>query len=67
MVKLEREQQEMLMAAEPGMFAPAKGAWGLKGSTLVRLEAVDDATLLSAMEPDGIERLIEAVESKAAQ
>ncbi len=49
MVQLQPEQQEMLMAAEPGLFTPAKGAWGAKGSTLVRLAAVDEATLTSAM------------------
>lgn len=49
MVKLTPEQQEMLTAAEPEVFRPANGAWGRGGSTLVRLERVDEATLLSAM------------------
>ncbi|MDB5461246.1 MAG: hypothetical protein JWO72_2987 [Caulobacteraceae bacterium] len=49
MVKLKPEQQEMLMAAEPGVFSPAKGAWGLQGSTLMRLEEADEATLHSAL------------------
>ena len=48
-VKLTPEQQEMLVAAEPAIFTPAKGGWGLKGSTLVRLEAADEATVRSAM------------------
>jgi hypothetical protein len=49
MVSITREEQEMLIAAEPAMFTPAKGGWGLKGSTLVRLEAADEATVSSAM------------------
>ena len=49
MVKLTPEQQEMLMDAEPGAFKPAAGAWGRRGSTHVRLAAVDAATLRSAL------------------
>jgi hypothetical protein len=49
MVKLRPEQQAMLVAAEPGIFRPAKGAWGAKGSTLVRLEALDAPTAESAL------------------
>ena len=49
MVKLAPEQQDMLMAAEPGIFRPAAGAWGRQGSTLVRLEAADAATVRSAL------------------
>jgi hypothetical protein len=49
MVKLTPEQQEMLMAAEPNAFKPAAGAWGRRGSTHVRLAAVDRTTLRSAL------------------
>lgn len=49
MVSVTREEQEMLIAAEPAKFTPAKGGWGLKGSTLVRLQAADEATVNSAM------------------
>jgi hypothetical protein len=49
MVSITREEQEMLVAAEPAIFTPAKGGWGLKGSTLVRLDAADEATVRSAM------------------
>jgi len=49
MVKLTPEQQEILLAAEPGAFKPAAGAWGRRGSTHVRLAAVDAATLRSAL------------------
>ena len=37
MVKLAPEQQQMLVAAEPAMFVPVKGTWGLRGATSVRL------------------------------
>ena len=49
MVKLTRDQQEMLTAAEPDVFRLANGAWGLQGSTLVTLAVADEATLISAM------------------
>jgi hypothetical protein len=49
MVKLTPEQQEILMAAEPAAFKPAAGAWGRRGSTHVRLAAVDATTLRSAL------------------
>lgn len=37
MVKLTPEQQAPLLEAEPDAFAPASGAWGRRGATLVRL------------------------------
>jgi hypothetical protein len=49
MVKLAPEQQQMLVAAEPDMFAPVKGTWGLRGATSVRLAEVDARTLRSAL------------------
>ena len=49
MVKLKPEQQEMYLAAKPKMFAPAAGAWGRAGSTLVQLKAADKATLEAAL------------------
>ena len=49
MVKLQPAQQEMLVAAEPAMFRPVKGGWGLKGSTNVQLAAADESTLISAL------------------
>jgi hypothetical protein len=39
MVKLSLEDQRRLLKAHPEVFYPAKGAWGLAGSTMVRLEA----------------------------
>jgi len=49
MIKLAREQQEVMVAAEPEVFRPVKGGWGAKGATNVRLEAADEATLVSAL------------------
>ena len=49
MVKLAPEQQQMLVSAEPRMFVPVKGAWGLRGATSVRLAAADAQTMRSAL------------------
>ena len=50
MVILPPDEQARLMRSHPKVFAPAKGAWGKRGSTTVALEAVDKATLKSALE-----------------
>lgn len=50
MVVLPLEEQARLLRSHPKIFFPAKGAWGRQGSTVVRLEAVDRATLRSAIE-----------------
>ena len=49
MVKLAAEQQELFLSAAPEVFAPAKGAWGKRGSTTVRLARASAATLRDAM------------------
>ena len=49
MVNLNPEQQQMLVAAEPAMFVPIKGTWGLRGATSVRLAEVDARTMRSAL------------------
>jgi hypothetical protein len=48
-VKLTPEQQDVLRAAEPAIFAPAAGAWGRQGWTVVTLAAADLPTLQSAL------------------
>ena len=48
-VKLTREQQEMLASTEPAIFAPAPGGWGRQGWTKVMLAAADELTLKSAL------------------
>ncbi len=50
MLKLTPEEQTVVIAAEPGVFSPAAGAWGRNGSTLVRLHAARETTVRSAMQ-----------------
>jgi hypothetical protein len=49
MVILPPEEQERFIRSHPKVFTPAKGAWGKRGSTTIRLELVDKATLQSAL------------------
>jgi hypothetical protein len=49
MVKLPPEMQEMYVAAAPDVFTPAKGAWGRRGSTNVRLKTATRADLQGAI------------------
>jgi hypothetical protein len=48
-IRLEPERQEMLMAAEPGLFEPAEGYWGRKGWTYLTLAPADEATARSVL------------------
>jgi hypothetical protein len=50
MVILPPEEQARFVQTHPKVFTPAKGAWGKRGSTAVRLSAVDKAPLKRAME-----------------
>lgn len=49
MVKLQPFEQEVLVRAEPETFVAAKGAWGRRGCTHVRLSAVSGAKLRDAL------------------
>ncbi|HYM61496.1 MAG TPA: MmcQ/YjbR family DNA-binding protein [Thermoanaerobaculia bacterium] len=49
MVKLQPFEQEVLVRAEPDTFVPAKGAWGRRGCTHVRLSTVSSAKLRDAL------------------
>ena len=49
MVKLTPVEQEMLVAAEPEVFVPAKGAWGRQGSTTVLLKSAKTTTVRKAL------------------
>ena len=49
MVKLTPDQQQDFMRADSATFAPASGAWGRQGCTIVRLESVEEDTLGEAM------------------
>lgn len=50
MLNLPIHDQARFIHERPKAFAPAKGAWGKQGSTVVRLDAIDVASLRSAME-----------------
>ena len=49
MVKLSPDQQRALVAAQPRVFVPANGAWGQRGSTLAKLDRLDDRTAADAL------------------
>jgi hypothetical protein len=49
MVKLRPDQQALLVASHPEVFAPVKGAWGASGSTNVRLDVADIACVKNAL------------------
>jgi len=48
-VKLTPDQQEVLISAEPAMFNPCNGAWGVRGWTWLTLAAADEVTASSAL------------------
>lgn len=50
MVVLPPEEQKTFVKSASATFRPAKGAWGLRGSTCIRLEGVDEPTLQRAMQ-----------------
>lgn len=49
MVKLSPTDQVLYLERYPGTFVPAAGAWGRRGSTLVRLGAADPKIIASAL------------------
>lgn len=49
MVKLTPLQQSQFVAAFPGVFRPASGAWGVRGATQVKLAPATARALRSAM------------------
>ena len=49
MVKLSATDQQLLVAAQPDVFVPAKGAWGRRGATTVLLKAAKKSTLRDAL------------------
>lgn len=49
MVKLYPAQQQALVAADPKIFVPVKGAWGVKGCTNVSLKAATPAKAREAL------------------
>jgi hypothetical protein len=49
MVKLSSDEQAKHVTQLPEVFAPAKGAWGAQGSTLVKLEGANHEKVRSAI------------------
>ena len=47
-VKLTPDQQDVLMSAEPDMFTPCNGAWGVKGGIKVLPYSSDPKALFSS-------------------
>ena len=48
-LKLSPDEQQLVMATSPVMFAPVNGSWGLKGWTRVALDHADPDTVHHAM------------------
>jgi hypothetical protein len=49
MVKLTPEQQRIFVREHPAAFKPSIGAWGLQGSTLVRLNSAEAEVVREAL------------------
>jgi hypothetical protein len=49
MVNLSPQQQRTFLRDHPGVFVPAAGAWGLQGSTTVRLNAAEEEAVGEAL------------------
>lgn len=49
MVKLTPVEQEMLVRAEPTVFSPVKGKWGLQGCTSVNLKVAKQPSTKRAL------------------
>jgi hypothetical protein len=48
-VKLTPGQQKSFVGAEPDVFAPVKGAWGVRGATMVQLRAAGKTSVRKAL------------------
>jgi hypothetical protein len=48
-LRLTRDQQAGFVATAPEVFAPVSSGWGRTGSTIVQLEAADEAMLRDAL------------------
>jgi len=49
MVNLTPDQQDAMVSTHPDIFVPVPGAWGRKGCTHIRLEAVEETILTNAI------------------
>jgi hypothetical protein len=50
MVKLTPEEQATFLTAQPAAFAPASGAWGRRGATIVQLKPAKKSLVKEAMQ-----------------
>jgi hypothetical protein len=50
MVRLTLEDQASFIAAQPEVFSPASGAWGMQGATIVQLKAAKRSVVKQALE-----------------
>jgi hypothetical protein len=50
MANLTAHQQELFVQIEPEVFVPAKGEWGRRGSTCIRLRAAPKKLVRQALE-----------------
>jgi len=50
MIKLTPEEQASFLAAQPSVFAPASGAWGRRGCTIVQLKAAKKSLVKEAVQ-----------------
>jgi hypothetical protein len=48
-IKLTPDEQQVLVDAEPSIFAPVMGGWGRQGWTQIELAAADEITVLGAL------------------
>jgi hypothetical protein len=67
MVKLTPEEQHEFNLAEPEVFLPAKGAWGRKGATIVRLKLAKKARVKKALEAAWRNTVPRALANKLAE
>jgi len=49
MIKLPPKEQAKYVETYPAIFVPAKGKWGLQGSTTVRLSAAPEDAVMAAL------------------
>jgi hypothetical protein len=49
LLKLTPEQQSMVLKSDPALFAPVEDAWGARGWTYAKVEALNPAAALSAL------------------
>jgi hypothetical protein len=49
-IKLTREQQEMMCAAEPDLFSPVEAYWGRQGWTHFAVAAADESAARAALQ-----------------